>query len=193
MMHGREKSDSAIVAGKPTNKAVSTAAEPVERRAEAKGNTGQSCHIAGRCRFASRLWNIGIRRSPMGLRLSDGKGLPHPQTRIGQAALRPMERRGFRRARQRRSGRPHLQGQWCAGRKPVDVDAGLRAPRRSHANPRTSRASSLLKADLFPTRADQIKAPRVLRNIGVTIGRPLCFRRAMLNIEVIGQSDHWGV
>src|SRR5262245_30877005 len=31
MMHGREKSDSAIVAGKPTNKAVSTAAEPVER------------------------------------------------------------------------------------------------------------------------------------------------------------------
>ena len=41
MMHGREKSDSAIVAGKPTNKAVSTAAEPVERRAEAKGNANQ--------------------------------------------------------------------------------------------------------------------------------------------------------
>src|SRR5215211_4003262 len=41
MMHGREKSDSAIVAGKPTNKAVSTAAEPVERRAEAKGNASQ--------------------------------------------------------------------------------------------------------------------------------------------------------
>ena len=40
-MHGREKSDSGIVAGKPTNKAVSTAAEPVERRAEAKGNAGQ--------------------------------------------------------------------------------------------------------------------------------------------------------
>ena len=41
MMHGREKSDSAIVAGKPTNKAVSTAAEPVERRAQAKGNASQ--------------------------------------------------------------------------------------------------------------------------------------------------------
>src|SRR5258708_1142997 len=41
MMHGREKSDSAIVAGKPTNKAVPTAAEPVERRAEAKGNASQ--------------------------------------------------------------------------------------------------------------------------------------------------------
>ena len=41
MMHGREKSDSAIVAGKLANKAVSTAAEPVERRAEAKGNASQ--------------------------------------------------------------------------------------------------------------------------------------------------------
>src|SRR5207302_4209643 len=40
-MHGREKSDSAIVAGKPTNKAVPTAAEPVEPRAEAKGNASQ--------------------------------------------------------------------------------------------------------------------------------------------------------
>src|SRR5262249_44533725 len=34
---GREKSDSAIVAGKPTNKAVPTAAEPVERRAGPRG------------------------------------------------------------------------------------------------------------------------------------------------------------
>src|SRR5438445_12424816 len=40
-MHGREKSDSAIVAGKPTNKAVPTAAEPVVRRAGAKGNASQ--------------------------------------------------------------------------------------------------------------------------------------------------------
>ena len=48
MMHGRGKSDSAIVAVKPTNKVVrpaaersvgeQTAAEPVERRAETKGN-----------------------------------------------------------------------------------------------------------------------------------------------------------
>jgi hypothetical protein len=41
MMHGREKSDSAIVAGKPTNKAVLTAAEPAERRAGAEGNAQQ--------------------------------------------------------------------------------------------------------------------------------------------------------
>lgn len=39
MMHGREKSDPAIVAGKPLNEAVEEAAEePVERRAGAKGN-----------------------------------------------------------------------------------------------------------------------------------------------------------
>ena len=41
MMHGRGKSDSAIVAGKPTNKAERSAAEPVEPRAEAEGNASQ--------------------------------------------------------------------------------------------------------------------------------------------------------
>src|SRR6266568_3346140 len=51
MMHGHEKSDLAIVAGKPANKveqpapersaAKLNAAEPVERRAGAKGNAGQ--------------------------------------------------------------------------------------------------------------------------------------------------------
>jgi RNA-directed DNA polymerase len=51
MMHGREKSDSAILAGKLTNKAEQpaaersatepTAAEPVEPRAGTKGNAGQ--------------------------------------------------------------------------------------------------------------------------------------------------------
>jgi RNA-directed DNA polymerase len=41
MMHGRGKSDEAIVAVKPANKAERSAAEPVERRAEAKGNASQ--------------------------------------------------------------------------------------------------------------------------------------------------------
>src|SRR5438270_4931912 len=41
MMHDRKKSDSAIVAGKPTNKAGQPAAEPVEPRVEAKGNASQ--------------------------------------------------------------------------------------------------------------------------------------------------------
>ena len=41
MMHGHEKSDPAIVAVKPVNKAERSAAELVERRAGTKGNAGQ--------------------------------------------------------------------------------------------------------------------------------------------------------
>jgi len=45
MMHDREKSHSAIIAAKPTNKAGSPAAEPVEPRAGTKRNAGkQSTH-----------------------------------------------------------------------------------------------------------------------------------------------------
>jgi RNA-directed DNA polymerase len=42
MMHGRGRSDEAIVAVKPANKAEQSAAEPVERRAETEENAGQS-------------------------------------------------------------------------------------------------------------------------------------------------------
>src|SRR5919205_3761402 len=41
MMHGGEKSETAVVAVKPTNKAVQAAAEPVEPRAVAEGNARQ--------------------------------------------------------------------------------------------------------------------------------------------------------
>jgi RNA-directed DNA polymerase len=41
VMHGREKSDPAIVARKPTNKAGQSAAESVERRAGTEGNADQ--------------------------------------------------------------------------------------------------------------------------------------------------------
>jgi hypothetical protein len=41
MTHGHEKSDPAVVVRKPTNKAVATAAEPVERRAGTEGNASQ--------------------------------------------------------------------------------------------------------------------------------------------------------
>jgi RNA-directed DNA polymerase len=49
MMHGRGKSDSAVVAAKPTNKAEQSAAEPVEPRAEAEGNASQhsTCQTQG--------------------------------------------------------------------------------------------------------------------------------------------------
>ncbi len=50
MTNGRGKSGSAIVAVKPTNKAERSAAEPVEPRAEAKGNVGQQ----STCRAQSR-------------------------------------------------------------------------------------------------------------------------------------------
>src|SRR5437660_5496423 len=61
MMHGHEKSDSVIVAGKPANKVARPAveqsaaepatAEPVEPRAETKGNAGQQ----STCRAQSRV------------------------------------------------------------------------------------------------------------------------------------------
>src|SRR5215472_15028920 len=60
MIHGRGKSDFAIVAVKPANKAEHpaeqsavevTAAEPVERRAETKGNASQQ----STCRTQSRV------------------------------------------------------------------------------------------------------------------------------------------
>jgi hypothetical protein len=41
MMYGHEKSDHAVVAVKPTNKAVRSAAELVERRAGTEGNARQ--------------------------------------------------------------------------------------------------------------------------------------------------------
>ena len=50
MMHEPEKSDSAIVARKPANKAGRPAAEPVERRAGTEGNAGQQ----STCRTQSR-------------------------------------------------------------------------------------------------------------------------------------------
>jgi RNA-directed DNA polymerase len=61
MMHGHEKSDSAIVAVKPANKvahpvaersaAKPTTAEPVEPRAGTKGNAGQQSTHRTQCRI----------------------------------------------------------------------------------------------------------------------------------------------
>jgi len=51
MMYGPEKSDSAIVAGKPTNKAERSATELVEPRAGTKRNASQP----STCRTQSRV------------------------------------------------------------------------------------------------------------------------------------------
>ncbi len=53
MMHGREKSDAAIVAGKPTNKAALAVAESVERRAGPEGNVEQQSTHRAQNRTAS--------------------------------------------------------------------------------------------------------------------------------------------
>src|SRR5580692_3996309 len=70
MMHGHEKSDSAIVAVKPTNKAEHSAAEqstaelfaaePVEPRAETKRNAGQqsTCGTQGQISVSQALERI---------------------------------------------------------------------------------------------------------------------------------------
>ena len=50
MMHDREKSDSAIVAGKLTNKAGKPATESVEPRAGAEGNASQQSTHRAQCR-----------------------------------------------------------------------------------------------------------------------------------------------
>jgi RNA-directed DNA polymerase len=60
MMHGPEKSDPAIVAVKPTNKAERSAAELVERRAGTKGNAGQqsTCRTQRRAGVSQELERI---------------------------------------------------------------------------------------------------------------------------------------
>ena len=50
MMYGHEKSDPAIVAVKPTNKAERSAAELVERRAGTEGNESQPSTCRAQCR-----------------------------------------------------------------------------------------------------------------------------------------------
>jgi hypothetical protein len=57
MMHGPGKSDSVIVARKPTNKAGQPAAEPVERRAGTEGNASQqsTCRAQNRASVSQAL------------------------------------------------------------------------------------------------------------------------------------------
>jgi hypothetical protein len=64
MTYGCGKPDSAILAGKPTNKAEQSAAELLERRVEAKGNTGQPSTYRTQSRVSvsqalERIWHCG--------------------------------------------------------------------------------------------------------------------------------------
>jgi hypothetical protein len=51
MMHDRGKSDSAVVAVKPTNNAGTSAAEPVESRAGPRGTQASKAHTGHRAGF----------------------------------------------------------------------------------------------------------------------------------------------
>src|SRR6516165_5630074 len=109
MMHGREKSDLAIVAMKPANKAneptaeASTganAAEPVERRAGAKGNAHQqSTHYAqSQARVSQALERIRQAIAVIHPRWEPYAGKPPVRFCAGGAmkiASLPLQRRQF--------------------------------------------------------------------------------------------------
>ena len=67
-MHGPEKSDSAIVATKPANKAAGAAAERVEPRVGTEGNTGQppTRRTQSRVRVSQRLNRVRPAARPLG-------------------------------------------------------------------------------------------------------------------------------
>jgi hypothetical protein len=104
MMHGREKSDSAIVAAKPMNKAGATAAEAVEPRAGTKRNAGgQSTHrTLGRARVGvQRKGRVNSsQRGVAGPLRSTGPLLDRSRQRLTSSAMRSRWDR--RRASQRR-------------------------------------------------------------------------------------------
>ena len=98
MMHGHGKSDSAIVARKPTNKAGQPAAEPVERRAGAEGNAGQqsTCRAQNResvPQALERIRHVTLQRMESCVRhpMLGGLALTHPRwepsARIGPARI----------------------------------------------------------------------------------------------------------
>ena len=72
MMHGHEKSDSAIVATKPLNNAGRPAAEAVERRAEAKENANRCCT----CRTQGR---ASVSLAPERVRTAARPAVNHPR------------------------------------------------------------------------------------------------------------------
>ena len=72
MMHGHEKSDSAIVATKPPNKAGRPAAEAVERRAEAKEN-------ANRCRTCRTQGRESVSKAPERVRKAARPAVKYPR------------------------------------------------------------------------------------------------------------------
>ena len=100
MMHGAEKSDPVIVAGKPANKAEQppaersagepNAAEPVERRTGTKGNVGRqsTCRTQRRASLSQeleRIRQVGDRFAVTHPRWEPYAGKPHVRICAGGA------------------------------------------------------------------------------------------------------------
>jgi hypothetical protein len=100
MMHGPEKSDPVIVAGKPTNKAERSAAELVEPRTGTKGNADrQSTHwTQSQARVSQALERIRQAVAVTHPRWEPHAGKPHVRICAGgarQLASLPLKRREF--------------------------------------------------------------------------------------------------
>src|SRR5215831_3517934 len=107
MMNGHEKSDSVIVAEKPANKAAPSAveqsavelavAEPVERRAETKGNADQQSTCRAQSRVSVSQARDRIRTGSSGERIGHCRrgGSTYPSRTVGSARsrLRPWRTR----------------------------------------------------------------------------------------------------
>jgi len=90
MMNGCGKSDEVVVAGKPVNKAGRSAAEPVERRTEAKGNAGQQRTLWTLCQDArvtdaGRMRTIATAMERLDPRWEPYAGKPHVRFCAGGA------------------------------------------------------------------------------------------------------------
>src|SRR6478609_7278318 len=100
MMHGPEKSDPVIVAGKPTNKAERSAAELAEPRTGTKGNADrQSTHwTQSQARVSQALERIRQAVAGTHPRWEPHAGKPHVRICAGgarQLASLPLNRRAF--------------------------------------------------------------------------------------------------
>src|SRR5215467_3776075 len=128
MMYGCGKSDEAIVAGKPANKAERSPAELVERRAEAKGNVGQQRTLWTQCQ-AARVTGAGPHTHH---RLRDGASEPEVGAVCGKAARTDLC-----------GGRGAILVPTATGAKPIMARGCFRSIHPTLAHPSCRAAASL--------------------------------------------------
>src|ERR1700741_5049206 len=149
MMHGRGKSDFAIVAVKPANKAEhpaeqsaveATAAEPVERRAETKGNASQqSTHRTQSWVSVSQALE---RIRPAFAVMTRGKSRMRESCMYGSARGAPGNGRPYRDRREVITVLGGAGGEWPLGARAAGGNAGDRVPAHAPTLSRNARTSS---------------------------------------------------